>query len=68
MGIAFDSYALIAWFRDGDEQYRKYFESPEEKFITLLVLMELYFFLYHFAGRQTSGMGLPDAYGIIALP
>lgn len=54
MGIVFDTYALLAWFRDGDERYRQYFESQEEKFITLLILMEFYFFLYHFSGKRKA--------------
>ena len=57
MGIIFDTYALLAWFRDGDERYKDFFESPEEKFITLLILMEFYFFMYHFAGKEKA-----DAY------
>jgi len=54
MGVIFDTYALLAWFRDGNEKYRPYFESNEEKFITLLILMEFYFFLYHFAGKRKA--------------
>jgi len=54
MGIIFDTYALLAWFRDGDERYRSFFESQEQKFITLLILMEFYFFVYHFAGREKA--------------
>jgi predicted nucleic acid-binding protein len=54
MGLVFDTYALIAWFRDGNDKYRKFFESNEEKFITLLVLTEFYLFLYHFSGKETA--------------
>lgn len=54
MGIVFDTYALLAWFRDGDERYGKFFESREQKFITLLILMEFYFFLYHFSGKEKA--------------
>ncbi len=54
MGIVFDTYALLAWFRDGKEEYRPYFESGDDKFITLLILMEFYFFLYHFSGKPKA--------------
>ena len=54
MGIVFDTYALLAWFRDGDEKYRKFFESKDQKFITLLILTEFYFFLYHFSGKEKA--------------
>jgi hypothetical protein len=54
MGVVFDTYAPLAWFRDGNESYRRFFEADEEKFITLLILMEFYFFLYHFSGSRTA--------------
>jgi predicted nucleic acid-binding protein len=54
MGVVFDTYALLAWFRDGNEGYRRFFESDEDKFITLLILMEFYFFLYHFSGKRIA--------------
>lgn len=52
--MIFDTYALLAWFRDGDEKYRNFFESKDQKFITLLILMEFYFFLYHFSGKEKA--------------
>ena len=52
MGIIVDTYALLAWCRDGDAQYRRFFESPEEKFITLLILMEFSFFLSRVSGKE----------------
>jgi len=54
MGLIFDTYALIEWLRDGNENYREFFESREEKFITILVLMEFYFFIHHFIGQKKA--------------
>jgi predicted nucleic acid-binding protein len=53
-----DSYALIAWFRERNENYKEYFEEIEEigGHITLSVLMESYFCIFHNAGKEPANI------------
>jgi len=43
----FDSYALIAYFVEGRSSFRKYFENNDEKFTSILSLMETYSRIFH---------------------
>ncbi len=51
-----DSYALIEWFVEGNQGYKKYFEEleQEEGVITKLTLLEFYHRVYHKKGKTVA--------------
>jgi predicted nucleic acid-binding protein len=54
MGYLVDTYGLIEWFRNNNQNYKKYFENPEKLYISPLILMEFYFALYHEYGESQT--------------
>lgn len=51
-----DTYALIEWFVQGNDNYRKYFEALDEEkgFITELTVLELYHRVFHKLGKEKA--------------
>ncbi|MFH0862762.1 MAG: PIN domain-containing protein [Candidatus Altiarchaeota archaeon] len=47
MPYFFDSYAFMAFFVEGKNSYKKYFEDEEEKYTSFLSLMEIYSWTLH---------------------
>ena len=55
-----DTYALIEWFIQGNENYRKHFEEIDNKgaFVTELTVMEFYHKVFHNAGKDKADEAL----------
>ena len=51
-----DTYALIEWFIQGNENYSKYFEAIDKSgaFVTELTILELYHKVFHSAGKEKA--------------
>lgn len=51
-----DTYALMEWFVQGNENYRKYFEQVEKKgcFVTELTILEFYHRVFHKSGKENA--------------
>lgn len=51
-----DTYALLEWFVQGNENYQKYFEIMDEKggFITELTILEFYHRVFHRLGKEKA--------------
>ncbi|MEK6968035.1 MAG: PIN domain-containing protein [Nanoarchaeota archaeon] len=60
-----DTYALIEWFVQGNENYRKFFEEIDRKggFITELTILEFYHRVYHIAGKEKADDSLDIVIG-----
>ncbi|MFH1722208.1 MAG: PIN domain-containing protein [Candidatus Altiarchaeota archaeon] len=55
MAYFFDTYAFIAYFIEGRESYKKYFENPTgDDSTSILSLMEMYSRVYHAEGLEIS--------------
>ena len=56
MTYVVDTYALIEWFIQGNENYKKYFETIDDKgaFVTELTVLEFYHKVFHRAGKEKA--------------
>ena len=60
MTYVVDTYALIEWFIQGNENYRKHFEAIDSKgaFVTELTVMEFYHKVFHSTGKDKADEAL----------
>ena len=60
MTYVVDTYALIEWFIQGNENYKKYFETIDDKdaFVTELTVLEFYHKVFHRAGKEKADEAL----------
>ena len=56
MTYVVDTYALIEWFIQGSENYRKHFKAIDSMgaFVTELTVLEFYHKIFHRAGKEKA--------------
>lgn len=55
-----DTYALIEWLVQGNDNYKKYFESMDKEggFLTELTVLEFYYTVFHRLGKEKGDEAL----------